>query len=78
MPFMVREPHHERHGPIENSRAYPFALSLSKGSEQIATQASGRGGARGGAPKSLKECAKHPYPNLPYVRKKNLSGHLLS
>ena len=31
--------HIERHhGPIVNSNAYPFALSLSKGSERIATQ----------------------------------------
>jgi hypothetical protein len=35
---MVREPHHERDCMIENSSPYPFALSLSKGSEGIATQ----------------------------------------
>ena len=38
IPFMVREPHHERDFLIANSIAYPFALSLSKGSERIATQ----------------------------------------
>jgi hypothetical protein len=38
IPFMVREPHHERDCLIVNSSAYPFALSPSKGSERIATQ----------------------------------------
>jgi hypothetical protein len=38
IPFMVREPHHERNCLIENSSTYPFALSASKGSERIATQ----------------------------------------
>ena len=38
IPFMVREPHHERYCLIANSGTYPFALSLSKGSEWIATQ----------------------------------------
>jgi hypothetical protein len=35
---MVREPHHERDCSIVNSSIYPLALSLSKGSEHIATQ----------------------------------------
>jgi hypothetical protein len=35
MPFMVREPHHERDCLIVNSSIYPFALSSSKGSERI-------------------------------------------
>ena len=49
IPFMVREPHHERDCSIVNSSICPFALSLSKGSEHIATQSlkgeeiSGRG-----------------------------------
>jgi hypothetical protein len=34
---MVREPHHERNCLIVDSSAYPLALSLSKGSEGIAT-----------------------------------------
>jgi protein SCO1 len=38
IPFMVREPHHERYCLVANSSTYPFALSLSKGSERIATQ----------------------------------------
>jgi hypothetical protein len=38
IPFMVREPHHERDCLIVNSSTYPFALSTSKGSERIATQ----------------------------------------
>jgi small-conductance mechanosensitive channel len=38
IPFMVREPHHERYCMIANSSIYPFALSSSKGSERIATQ----------------------------------------
>jgi hypothetical protein len=33
IPFMVREPHHERYCLIANSITYPFALSVSKGSE---------------------------------------------
>jgi hypothetical protein len=33
IPFMVREPHHERDCLIVNSSIYPFGLSLSKGSE---------------------------------------------
>jgi hypothetical protein len=41
MPFMVREPHHERDCVITYSSTYPFALSLSKGSERIATQSLG-------------------------------------
>jgi hypothetical protein len=39
---MVREPHHERDCMIANSIIYPFALSLSKGSERIATQSQRR------------------------------------
>ena len=35
---MVREPHHERCCLNEKLSIYPFALSLSKGSERIATQ----------------------------------------
>jgi hypothetical protein len=42
IPFMVREPHHERNCLIENSSTYPFALSASKGSERIATQSLAR------------------------------------
>ena len=38
IPFMVREPHHERDCLSVNSSTYPFALSTSKGSERIATQ----------------------------------------
>jgi hypothetical protein len=38
IPFMVREPHHERNCLIENSSTYPFALSASMRSERIATQ----------------------------------------
>ena len=38
IPFMVREPHHERHCSIPNSITYPFVLSASKGSERMATQ----------------------------------------
>jgi NitT/TauT family transport system substrate-binding protein len=38
IPFMVREPHHERNCLIVNSSTYPLALRLSKGSEVIATQ----------------------------------------
>src|SRR5262249_14027755 len=38
IPFMVREPHHERDCLIVNSSIYSFALSLSKGSERIVTQ----------------------------------------
>jgi hypothetical protein len=38
IPFMVREPHHERYCMIANSSIYPFALSSSKGSERIATR----------------------------------------
>jgi hypothetical protein len=30
IPFMVREPHHERNCLIGNSNTYPFALSASK------------------------------------------------
>jgi hypothetical protein len=45
IPFMVREPHHERGCLIANSGTYPFALSESKGSERIATQ-SPTGGVR--------------------------------
>jgi len=33
IPFMVREPHHERYCSIVNSITYPFALSVSKGSD---------------------------------------------
>jgi hypothetical protein len=35
IPFMVREPHHERDCLIVNSSIYPFALSLSKGSKLL-------------------------------------------
>ena len=38
IPFMVRGPHHERNCVTINSSTYAFALSLSKGSETIATQ----------------------------------------
>jgi ABC-type nitrate/sulfonate/bicarbonate transport system substrate-binding protein len=38
IPFMVREPHHERDRLMANSNTSLFALSLSKGSERIATQ----------------------------------------
>ena len=45
VPFMVREPHHERYCSMANSSTYPFALSLSKGSDRIATQpVKGEGG----------------------------------
>jgi NitT/TauT family transport system substrate-binding protein len=37
IPFMVREPHHERCCLFRNSSTYPFTLSVSKGSERIAT-----------------------------------------
>jgi hypothetical protein len=38
VPFMVREPHHERYCLIENSSTFPFVLSPSKGSERIAVE----------------------------------------
>jgi hypothetical protein len=38
IPFMVREPHHQRYCPAANSSTYPFALRLSKGSEGFTTQ----------------------------------------
>jgi NitT/TauT family transport system substrate-binding protein len=38
IPFMVREPHHERNCLTVDSSTYPLALRLSKGSEVIATQ----------------------------------------
>jgi hypothetical protein len=38
IPFMVREPHHERYCMIVNSSIYPFVLSLSKGERLFATQ----------------------------------------
>jgi predicted secreted hydrolase len=47
IPFMVPEPHHERGRLMANSSTSPFALSLSKGSERIAAQSSGRGEGEG-------------------------------
>jgi hypothetical protein len=38
IPFMVQGPYHERNCVIVNSSTYSFDLSLSKGSERIATQ----------------------------------------
>jgi hypothetical protein len=38
IPFMVREPHHERDSFVVHSNTSPFALSMSKGSHRIATQ----------------------------------------
>jgi NitT/TauT family transport system substrate-binding protein len=38
IPFMVREPHHERNCLIVDSSTYPLTLRLSKGSEVIATE----------------------------------------
>jgi hypothetical protein len=42
---MVREPHHEQDCLIVNLAIYPFALSLSKGSEGIARQSQKEAGA---------------------------------
>ena len=38
IPFMVREPHHERNCFAVNSSSSPFVLRLSKGERPIATQ----------------------------------------
>jgi hypothetical protein len=68
MPFMVREPHHERDCLIVNSSIYPFAtsinsvqaLSSSKGSDLIATQSlKGRSWRAGGL---LHNSAINPAP----------------